>query len=98
MAGRFPAKKADGALQSADRKGHLAPPLRMIARGPAVERGSAALRLLHAFEVALDALAAVEPRAGDLALVLALARDRLDRHHLAPYRSILEEHGLERAA
>jgi hypothetical protein len=56
--------------------------------------GSYALAALHELELALDELAALEPRGGELALVLAVARDRIDRHHVQPHAPVLEEWGL----
>lgn len=63
-----------------------------------VRLGSRACQTFLEFERQLVELEKATPRGGDLAVVLALARDRLDAHHLRPYRPIVEEHGLGRAA
>ena len=73
-------------------KGINSPPLASVPRD-AVVRGSAAVRALIDLELALEDLAAVEPRSWELAMALAIARERLRRHYLAPYAAIIEEHG-----
>src|SRR5437016_2866767 len=59
---------------------------------PAVRLGSKALARLHELELAIDELAACEPRGWELASVVWLALERLDRHHRRPHQALFEEH------
>ncbi|MGH2934977.1 MAG: hypothetical protein ACRDL2_10760 [Gaiellaceae bacterium] len=101
------AKKGEAGHQPAPPRGSTSPPRSIAGEAetfyvcdgtpfigaaglPTPDRQHATQALL-ALELELHALELVEPRGEDFAYTLWLVRERLELHHLAPHRAVLEE-------